>query len=48
MEWGGRGGREVSEGEDVCIHTGDSLCCIAETSNSVKQLYSSFFFKYIN
>ena len=36
------GGREVQEGEDLGIHTGDSLCCMAETNNIVKQLYSSF------
>ena len=41
MEWGGGGGREVQEGEDIGIHTGDSLCCMAETNNIVKQLYSS-------
>ena len=23
---------EVQEGGDICIHTADSLCCIAETS----------------
>ena len=41
---GGRG-REVQEGEDICIHIADSPPCTAET-NIVKQLYSNkkFFF----
>ena len=28
----GRGGREVQEGGDICIHIADSLCCTAESS----------------
>ena len=31
----GRGGREI------CIHVADSLCCIVETNNNVKQSYSN-------
>jgi len=26
------GGRKVPEGEDICIHIADSLCCTAETN----------------
>ena len=29
------------EGWDTCIHIADSLCCTAETNNTVKQLYST-------
>ena len=28
----GRGGREVQEGGDICIHVADSLHCTAETN----------------
>ena len=29
---GAVGGRETQEGEDICVHIADSLCCTAETS----------------
>ena len=32
-------GRKVQERGDICIHTGDSLHCPAETNTIVKQLY---------
>ena len=36
-----RGGREGQEGDDICVHTADSLCCAAETNTIiVRQLYS--------
>ena len=31
---------EVQDGGAICIHIADSLHCIAETNNTVKQLYS--------
>ena len=31
----GRGGREVQEGGDICIHIADSLRCIAETNTTL-------------
>ena len=35
------GEREGQEGDDICIHTADLLCCAAETNTIiVKQLYS--------
>ena len=36
------GGGEVQEGEDTRIHTADSLRCIADTNNIIKQLYPNF------
>ena len=33
MGWG-LGGREAQEGEDICIHTANSHCCIADTSTT--------------
>ena len=29
------GGKEVQEGEDICIHTADSVCCIAEINTAL-------------
>ena len=29
------GGREVQEGEDVCRHVADSLCCTAKTDKTL-------------
>ena len=37
------GEREAEEGGDICEHTADSLCCIAETNN-VKQLCKLYIF----
>ena len=33
--------KELQKREDLCICVADSLCCIAETNNVVKQSYSS-------
>ena len=38
-------GKEIQKGVDICIRIADSLCCTAETSNTVKQLYFNFFKK---
>ena len=29
------GGKEVQEGEDICIHMADSACCIAEINTAL-------------
>ena len=34
---GGRGGREVHEGGDICIHAADLLPCTAETNTFILQ-----------
>ena len=28
-------GREIQEGEDVCVHRADSLCCTAEMDTTL-------------
>ena len=40
VRWRGMRGR--SKREDRCIHTANSLHCIPETNNTVKQLYSNW------
>jgi len=40
---GGAAGRNIRQGDDICMHVADSCCCIAETNNTVKPLYSSEF-----
>ena len=37
MGWG-LGGREAQEGEDICIHTANSHCCIADTSTTFEAI----------
>ena len=32
---GMRGGREAQKGEDICIHTADSVCYTADTSTTL-------------
>ena len=32
---GSKGGRQAQEGEDLCIHIADSLCCMAETNTTL-------------
>ena len=34
-------GKIFKEEGNTCLHVTDSLCCIAETSNIVKQVYSN-------
>ena len=36
----GWSGRRGSEGGDICIHTDDSLCCIAETNTTLQSSYT--------
>ena len=38
---GGWGGWEIQEEGDICTHTADSLCCMAEANTNCKQLYSN-------
>ena len=35
IDTGGRGKREVQERGDICIHTADSCCCMAETNTTL-------------
>ena len=38
--WDGEGGgREVQEGEDICIHVVSSRCCMAETTTILGSNY---------
>ena len=32
---GGVGGREAQQGEDICMHIADSLCCTAEMNTTL-------------
>ena len=36
----GVGEREVQEGENICTHTTNSLCCTAETSTTLKSKHT--------
>ena len=33
-------GKRYKEGEDICIHLADALCCTAETNTMLKSNYS--------
>ena len=37
---GRRGGREVQERGDICMHTADSLHCTAETNTTLQSNYT--------
>ena len=38
-------GWEIQKGEDICMHTADSLHCTAETNTTLQGNYFPFFFK---
>ena len=40
-------GKKIQERGDICIHMANSLCCMVENNNIVKQLHSNkkFFLK---
>ena len=35
-----RGGREAQQGEDICMHIADSLCCTVEMNTTLQSNYT--------
>ena len=39
--WNGGGGKEALQKGNICIHTADPQCCIAETHTTLKKNYTA-------